>query len=695
MMERRKTNRSNYQAIDANILDAHDVVKQIWRHKFLAVVFFAVPAVLGTLYIASRPAIYESTATVVLEESEQKIADIEEAFPGMKFDSTTTETQANIIKSPTLMREVITTLGLKLDGWGKLTSASLTNKKEAAPAPEAKATDPQKEAAQDYAILSKYAQGLTVTPARQSRVLAISFASENPYLSAEIAKAHTDQYLQSRVSLKQEQAKQLNDWIAAQVENLKKQSAEKSTAVEEFRQKNGMIKGRNEEELINQQVSDIAAELVPVQAKKADLQAQADAIASAKGDQAKLAAIQSSQVIQSLKTNASEARQELRALSSKYGQNHPLYVEAQNRVKQIEGDIARETRSIKDTIAAELATVTAQEKLLNEQLSGLKAESGEQRQKQIELEGLELEAAASTKLLDSFIARYEEVSSQLDSATPDVRILSEAEIPMQAKGGKKMLKIVVVLFLSAVFGCFAAFLAGFADRGVQSVDDVRKSLQLRFLGALPDVRNPLAEVGNGGRSTYLEEIKRIYLHLSSKPSVKTVLLTAAENGEGKSATTLALAAYLVSLGRKVLVIDADLNTPTVASLADVEEGPGLAGVLSGGVIASTAIRRDDRGVAILPAGNGMGSSNLLTADSFRSLLDGLKGSYDYILVDAAPVLDSTDAETAAGVVDMVVLVVAYGRTSRRNLKKAAETLRQFSSEVPSVVLNKADLKNVA
>lgn len=690
-MERRKTNRTTHQAMDANILDIGDIIKEIWRRKFLTATLIAVPTVLGALYLMAQPSIYRSTSTIILEENEVKLSDAVQAVPGMKFDSTTSETQTNVLRSPTLMRDVIVNLGLSLDDDNNLVSASRTKQGETKPAAE---KTPEKEASIDHAVLARYAQGLEVAPVKGSRVITISFLSEDPYLSAEIAKAHAERYIDSRIQLKHEQAKNLNEWIAGNVEGLKKQSSEKSLAVQKFRQENNMIKGRNQEELINQQVSDIAAQLVPVQARKADLQAQADAIAATKG-QVPLATIENSSLIQGLKSQAASARQELHVLGAKYGKNHPLYVEAQRRYSQIEGDIARETRSIKQTVTSQLETVQAQEDILNVQLDGLKKEADLQRQKQIELEGLELEALASTKLLDSFIARYEEVSSQIDFATPDARIVSNAEIPMFSQGGKKSLKLVVILFLSTVFACAVSYLLSFADRGVKSVAETRKLLQFRFLGALPDVRDPVLEIANGARSAYFEEIKRIFLHISNKPGIKTILLTAAETGEGKTSLTLALASYLSSLGRKVLVIDADLHTPDVARLSGIEDGAGLADVLTGKVIASTAIRRDQRGVAILPAGNMTGTVDLLSSDNIHALLDGLKPNYDFILVDAAPVLNSSDAEIVARAVDMTIMVVAYAKTSRKNLKKAAETLRQFASDVPSVILNKADLKNVA
>jgi succinoglycan biosynthesis transport protein ExoP len=685
-MERRKINRATNQAFDAGIIDVRDVVHEVWKRRVLVAAMITVPTVIAGLYIYTRPPVYISTASVMFEDSSSTIANMEEVLPGMKFDNNTSATEANVLKSPTLVRGVIAKQGLHIDSAGNLVAKPVDAENNAA-----MTLAQEKESAAEYAVLSRYMSGLVVEPIRGSRVIDIKFKSFNPYLSAQLANAHAEQYIESRVDLKKDQAVQLNSWIAEQVEQLKKQSAEKSLAVQKFRRENGMVKGRNAEELVNQQVSDIASQLIPVQARRADLEAQADAIA--KGNMQ--AAIQGSSVIQSLKTQASAARQELQGLGSKYGENHPLYVESLNRVNQIDADIARETGVIRQAVTSALKTVTEQEKLLNAQLDAIKGTSDEQRQKQIELEGLELEAAASVKLLDSFIARYEEVSSQTNFASPDARIVANAEIPMAPVGGKKLLKMLVVIFLSTLLACTVAYLLKFIDNGLRSVVDIRRGLQLRFLGAVPAVRNPIAEVTSGRRSSYLEEIKRIQLHLANKPNVKTLMITAAETGEGKTSLTLALAAHLTSIGRKVLVVDADLHAPDVARISGVIEGMGLVDVLAGKVIASSAITRDERGVAILQAGGGHISANLLTSDSLRAMLDTLKDNYDYILIDASPVLNSSDAETVAAITDMVVLVVAYGHTSRAKLKKAADTLRQFAQEVPYVILNKADLKNIA
>lgn len=696
-MERRKTDRRPNQAFDQYVIDVRDLVKQVWRRKLLTAILIAVPSIAGFIYLVSMPDRYMAVSSVVLEDNELNFADIKDALPGMVLDEFSLDTQVREIASPTLMRRVIDNLGLKYDDAGNMTSLSLSNKGKAAAAPAKtkEDVDPSAEAAEQYSILSQYAHEFSAVPAKGSRVIELNYISVNPYLSSEIVNAHAKEYVEAQIRVKKEQAEQLNKWVAGQVEIFKKQSTEKAKAVQDFRQEKGMIKGNGADDLIYQQVSDIAAELTPIEARKVDLQARYDGI-EAGGKGSAISAIQDSAVIQSMKTQATAARQELRGLSVKYGKNHPLYIEAQRRVSQIEGDLAREKGSIKETLKNELDTVIAQEKLLNDRFMEMKAVADEQRQSQIELQSLEQEAVASSKILDSFISRYDEITSQLNFARPNARVISLSDIPMHPIGAKKPFAMMVILFLSTVFAVLVVFLISFADRGVQSVDDVKQLLKLRMMGVLPDVKNPVAEILNGNRSTYLEEIKRIYLHMANKPLIKTILITAASTGEGKTSMTLALASYLASTGRKTIVVDADILTPDVARLADIADAPGLTEVLTGKAELSSVIYRDARGISIIPAGSFTGGKvDLMTSNKFKSILETLKGNYDYVLVDSAPVLASTDAETVAALVDQVIMVVAYAKTSKKDLKKAAETLRQFAAEVPSVIINKADLKNVA
>lgn len=116
-------------------------------------------------------------------------------------------------------------------------------------------------------------------------------------------------------------------------------------------------------------------------------------------------------------------------------------------------------------------------------------------------------------------------------------------------------------------------------------------------------------------------------------------------------------------------------------------------LLSGEAELDSVIQTDKNGIAVIPAGiKNTLISDLFVSDSFKKLLDDLRNHYDYVIIDSAPVLSLSDAEILSSLVDRVILVAEWAKTPQKKLRAAGEILRQFSKEVPSIILNKADLK---
>jgi len=699
MMDRRATDRRTVAGgLDHQImLDLNDVIREVWRRRVLVAVMVAIPTIMGFLYLVSRPDIYAATASIVIEPQEANIGEVEEAVASIRLDPMTVETQVRILASPTIVYKVIERLGLQMGSGGRL---EITKQGKDRRTAAQTSSDPipvlsEEDTKTRSIMVRRYLSSLDIKPIRSTRIIEISFKSRNPELAAEIANAHAEQYVASHIDQKTQEILQMSEWIEGQIAIKTRESMESARAVQEYREQHGIVTGRNSEELIYEQISDLSSQITPIESKKLDLQAQYDAL-MASPDMDTIPAVQQSAVMQKLKTELSTAEQELQALSAKFGSRHPQYREAQRKINQIHESIAKETDSIKQTLKNQLDNTIAQEQLLRQRLDELKGQENTQSGLLINLQTLEIQAENSKKLLDKLIARHDEVSAQMGFVRPDAKIVARAEIPTSPLGKNKPLTLFVIMFVSGVFAVAIAYGLSFLDTGIHGPDDVQKTLQLRMLGVLPSVKNPIAEVTGLDRSVYLEEIKRIYLNLASKPDLKTILMASAGDGEGKTAMILAFAAYLARAGKNVVVVDADMQGPDVARLSGVSETPGLADVVGGYDSLSKSIIHDDHGVALLPCGDRRHwRTDSLMSAAFREVIDDLKTRFDYVLIDCAPVLKSSDAETVAGIVDQVTMIVATTKTSKKDLKKAGTTLRKFSKEVPSVILNRADLKNVA
>lgn len=662
-MDRRQLDRRLNASRDLYVLDIEALLKTLCRRKALIVGFMLMVLVPAILFIMSRPSYYVAQTSVILEDADLNLTDFKDALPTQTLDDMTIETQVKVIGSPTLAHETLDVLA----------------KGEKAPAIAVAAAKQEGR----YDALKAFLKNLSVFSEGKSRVISIAYKSEDPYEASKIVNTHTQQYVDFQIRSKKEKIGMINEWITKQVAALREDSQKTSAKIQDFRKESGIILGKNSQALILQQIEDLTEQLVPIETQKLNLQSRA----AAKGSTSEIV---DSALISELKGQVSDAKQQLQSLSATYGPSHPDVMAAQQRVKQASADLARETGTIKSSVKTELAAVTEQEQLIRDRLETLSKEMDDLRDKSILLESMEAEETANRTLLENFLTRSEELKSQMAYDSGDVRVSALAEVPTQPVGVSKTILFLLAGVFSVVFAVGMVLLLELVDRGIEDADDIKKVLNLRLLGSLPKVRNPLGEIGNNKRSDYVEELKRIYMIMAQKKGPQSVLMTASRSGEGKTTISMALSRYLASIGTRVVVIDANTTSPSIAAIAEVSSAPGFADLMAGAEDLSKTVHKDDTGLSVIPAGNQerYGIDILSSSERFRKLIETLKTQYDFIIVDCAPVLNTTDAEIIAGHVDQVVLVIEWAKAPKKYLNKVAGTLRQFAKETPSVILNK-------
>lgn len=680
-MERRRTDRRRDSKQEIAIPDLMGILQILYKRKMIILPIMLIPMIATLFLLKFKPDTYKATATVLLEDQQLNLSDFQDILTGMKFDNMTAPTQISVIQSPTLIRETINSLHISTDPHGNMALLP-----EEIPGQLAEKTS---DAEVDYGIFKHFIENLEVKQQGTSRVIEISFLSLDPNVAARIANAHAQQYVLSQINIKKAQAAKLQDWISKQIIQLKQESLRKSDLVQKFRMDSGMVLGRNAQELVYQQISDIAAQLTPTQARMLDLKARNDLLKT--GDTQSITEVVDSKLIQDLKGRLSNSSQKLESLRTDYGENHPSVIAVQQEIKQIQRDIQTEINNIRKAIKNELTTVEKQKEMLEEKLSELQKQADSFQEKQGTLQSLQLEEAASKKMLDNFLARSEEISSQVDFTRPDVRIVSLADVPGEPVPSKKPLIFIAVILLSFMISLTIVFVLEIIDSGIQKKDDIKKLYNIKLLGTLPKERYPIRKVLDKDRSVYLEEIKRIYIHLSATPEIKTLLFTSARTGEGKSTVVISLAYYLSSIGKKTLVIDADTLNPTIAGITQIKNATGLYELLAGTQSLKEVLVKDSHGISILPSGEqNPYVSDLLLSGRLQQHLAVLEKAYDYILIDSSPAPDISDAEILSALVDQVVLVTAWAKTSRKKIGEAVEIIQQFAKNTPSVILNKMD-----
>lgn len=195
---------------------------------------------------------------------------------------------------------------------------------------------------------------------------------------------------------------------------------------------------------------------------------------------------------------------------------------------------------------------------------------------------------------------------------------------------------------------------------------------------------------------YEEAIKTLRTNIQfSGIDIKTIVVTSCYPNEGKSDVTFQLALEIGKMGKKVLVVDADIRKSSYVSRYQIKERiSGLSQYLSGQRREADIIYRTNfEGVDMIFAGpTAPNPSELLEQESFSQLLGSLREKYDYVLIDTPPIASLIDAAIAAKQCDGAILVIESETVSRRTALKAKEQLEMTGCRLLGAVLNKVDVR---
>lgn len=241
----------------------------------------------------------------------------------------------------------------------------------------------------------------------------------------------------------------------------------------------------------------------------------------------------------------------------------------------------------------------------------------------------------------------------------------------------------------------AVMLRRTVDTKLRTRDDATKAADAGVLGVLPVSEELSEENILHAKNDHIsqEAIRQMrtnlrFVNVDNPP--RSIIVTSAEPGEGKSTVSTSLARALADAGQPTVIIDADLRRPTIAKKFKVDSKVGLTQVLAGQVELADAVREfEDTQLFILPAGRiPPNPSELLGSDKMRQLIHELSQEFT-VVIDVPPVLPVTDAALLSTAVDGVVLVGAVGKTRKENLAEAAKNLRAVQASILGLVINRA------
>ncbi|MFF1571162.1 polysaccharide biosynthesis tyrosine autokinase [Leifsonia sp. NPDC058292] len=276
----------------------------------------------------------------------------------------------------------------------------------------------------------------------------------------------------------------------------------------------------------------------------------------------------------------------------------------------------------------------------------------------------------------------------------NVQTIQPAVAPVRPSSPNVVLNVVLGLLIGLAIGVAAAILRSVLDTRIHSSHDIELVTDKPILGAVSydpsakkrplivhaDPRNPRAESFRSLR-TNLQ-----FVNIGDQP--RSYVITSSVPGEGKSTTAANLAISLAETGAKVVLIDGDLRMPKVAEYMGIEGAVGLTDVLIGRTQLSDVLQKWGRGqLYVLPSGRiPPNPSELLGSSAMSTVLSALTAEFDYVIVDAPPLLLVTDAAVISKFTGGAILAAASGITKKNELAAATRALDHIGSRLVGIVV---------
>jgi capsular exopolysaccharide synthesis family protein len=713
---------------DADDITLKRVLEIVRRRRQIFLSIVVVGTLLGALYGLQRPPLYRAEAAVMIEPQDQRILAAREVVERLPTDEATVLTQLQLIESREIIGQAMDRLGLFDDpafapdagvplagiaakapvrwlvGWlpdDWLIGLGLARERGVLAAEE-------EEQERRTRAIERFKAQLATSQEGRSYVLSIAYTDEDPDRAARIANAVATTYLEYQLDQKMGATSGASTWLRERLETLRDEVIADEEDVERFRADEGLL-GAKGFSLNEVQLERINGEMLQLATERADTEATLSLIRSltSRGeDLDALAQVLDSALIANLRREQIMLYREKAELETSFGAQHPRMLDIDAQQRDLAFRIDSEVKRVVRTLENDLQVLAVREKTLKERLEQLKGENVRQDGASVRLRELERKAAATRGLYETLLNRYKETEEQKQILRSDATIISRAVPPDAPKFPQPAAFVVFALFGSAVAGIGIAFLVDTLDNRVRSARQIEALFHVPTMSVLPK----LADVAAGGsiiahllkepHGLYTEQVRTLFAgirlaDLDYPP--QTIVVTSALPGEGKTTLSASLAAFAGTAGERAVLVDVDLRHPRLCSVFGLDPERGLVEVLAGECgVQEAIIGHGPTGLDILPAKRSVGNPTaLMLSQRLKQVLEELRRSYTFIVLDTPPAIGFSDAALLATEADMVLLVSEWERTKRDAVRAALDAVKGSGVRLIGAALTKADMDRLA
>ena len=546
-------------------------------------------------------------------------------------------------------------------------------------------------------------RNLGVEPARMSRLVEIRFTSPDPALSARIANAWAENFIQTNLERKVQATSYGRDLLQRQLAQQKQRLDESQRQLVGYASQQRIINlpaqgaGENTTEgrsivadnlaSLNSALSQATADRITAEARYRETTAAGPSTESLRNG-----------TITGLRQRRAELAADYQELMTQFEPGYPAARQVKAQMDQLDRSIANEERRVWGSIRADYEAAVARERGLQARVEQLKGSYLDLRRRSIQYNIYQQEVDTNRSLYEGLLQRFKEIGVAGGVGVNNISVVDPADVPQTPSSPRLFLNLMIALLGGTLLGVGLAFALEQIDETIADPAEVERRLGLPLLGSVPKVE------GEEPRAALLDrksDLVDAYLAVQTNLAFTTehgvprsLSVTSTRPAEGKSTTALAIATTLARAQRRVILVDGDMRSPSVHFLGGVDHDRGLSNFLSGqDDVTPLIFQMSDLGIDAMSAGPiPPNAAELLTGNRLAVLIERLLTTYDHVVIDSPPVMGLADAPLIASRVEGVIYTVESQGIRANMVKTALSRLASANAHVLGGVLTKFEAR---
>ncbi len=674
-------------------LDFRQIVAVLQANALFVVAILLAAVGVAVVWTMLQTPIYQASATLQVNAQSDRVLEKGDdisataALDPAKFQMT----QMGVLKSRSLAERVEQSLKLHSDPEFFRAMGS---------EPPAAGSPPQ--ASRKFAV-DLLMGGLRPIAYNDSSILEVGFVSNSPTQAARLANAYVKEFIAANLQRKYDSSAYARSFIADQLAETKQRLETSELALNDYARQAGLQRitvtigkdGNSQEQTVTS--ADLGQlNTVAVEARAARIAAEAKWRAFSNSPPTATPEVLTNAAVQDLIKKRAELRSKLELERARHLDGHPAVIQLLAEADETERQMNLLIGSIRTSVRGQYQATMNTERELQKQVDELKKNAMDEGDRSVQYNILAREVSTNRALYDGLLQRYKELNAAAGISVSNISMIDSASPPGGPISPNLFSNVIKALFIGAGLAALLVLLRVLIDDSIRAPEDVEHKLHLPLLGIIPvaakaldlelvDPKSPLSEA--------YSSLAGSLLYATSEGLPKVLLVTSSQSAEGKSTTSCAIASSFSRIGKRVILVDADLRRPSLHRRFNLSNDKGLASLLvSTEPVDSVLGATDQPGLSIITSGPLPPSPTVLIGSSrMQTVLAQLSREYDLVVIDSPPVLGLADAPLLAALSDGVVLVIEADRGRRGALKLALRRLRAMRPLILGAVLTKFDI----